>query len=169
MKFKTGDKVVLSKAGGDVWNHSMDRDLGKMATITHMDDYDETYLITVHDNGNQWWVKEENIRLARNHEVCAHCKYIMTAEFCEECCHNYTSKFKPEPIDDGKREMQWILCSDRMPDENGDYLITNKFKGEVMIMGYHGGWNRMSDGDARFEVDKDFVVAWMPVPEGLDF
>lgn len=169
MKFKTGDKVVIARAGGYIWNDAMDSDIGKSAEIIKVSSGDETYLIAVYDNSNQWWVKDENIELARNHEVCRNCRHIMSGEACEECCHNYTSKFKPEPIDDGKRELQWILCSDRLPDKDGDYLITNKYKGEVMVMGYHGGWNRMSDGDARFEVDKDYVVAWMPLPEHYEY
>lgn len=169
MKFKTGDKVVIARAGGYIWNDAMDSDIGKSAEIIKVSSGDETYFIAVHGNSHQWWVKEENIELAKNYEVCVNCRHNMTDELCDCCCHNYTDMFVAKPHDDGKRELQWILCSDRLPDKDGDYLITNKYKGEVMVMGYHGGWNRMSDGDARFEVDKDFVVAWTPVPKGLDF
>lgn len=167
MKFKKGDKVVMSKAGGYIWNGAMDSDLGKMATVTHVDSCDETYLITVHDNGNSWWVKEENIELAKNHEVCENCRHIATADFCEECCHNYTDRFESKPIDDGKREMQWILCSEKLPEESGYYLVSTKYN-ETKVFPYWQGWNRTEGDDGNMEI-KDYVVAWMPFPEHYDY
>ena len=49
---------------------------------------------------------------------------------------------------------QWIPCSERLPDTNGDYLVTGR-QGAVNKRGYedgywYGNWS---------------VIAWMPLPK----
>ena len=67
-------------------------------------------------------------------------------------------------------EQRWIPCSERLPEESGQYIITVKY---VHVDGYedlyaeHGEW----DGD-RWDMfcfghcgKVEDIVAWMPLPE----
>ena len=67
-------------------------------------------------------------------------------------------------------EQRWIPCSERLPEESGQYIITVKY---VHVDGYedlyaeHGEW----DGD-RWDMfclghcgEVDGIIAWMPLPE----
>lgn len=52
---------------------------------------------------------------------------------------------------------EWILCSERLPEETGKYLITEE-DGEVCVDTYlvkHNEW----------EWYECFPIAWMPLPE----
>lgn len=53
-----------------------------------------------------------------------------------------------------KPEQQWIPCSERLPKENGDYLVT----------GRQGAVNKRKYEDGRW-YGNWAVVAWMPLPE----
>ena len=78
---------------------------------------------------------------------------------------------------------EWIPCSERLPEESGDYLVCpidsvledySDF-GEVMIMPYDadceafGWWTARYDPISLGFVDSDFnefeVIAWMPLPK----
>ena len=49
---------------------------------------------------------------------------------------------------------QWIPCSERLPDQNGKYLVVGRQKA-INILKFDGGrW-----------YDKWGVVAWMPLPD----
>ena len=65
---------------------------------------------------------------------------------------------------------EWIPCSERLPEESGQYIITVKY---VHVDGYedlyaeHGEW----DGD-RWDMfcfghcgEVEDIIAWMPLPE----
>ena len=59
-------------------------------------------------------------------------------------------------------EQRWIPCSERLPDEYGEYLVTK----------HTIGWNceeYVSNDIAYFDNDgfhkADIVIAWMPLPE----
>ena len=67
-------------------------------------------------------------------------------------------------------EQRWIPCSERLPEESGQYIITVKY---VHVDGYedlyaeHGEW----DGD-HWEMfclghcgEVEDIIAWMPLPE----
>ena len=65
---------------------------------------------------------------------------------------------------------EWIPCSERLPEENGQYLITVKY---VHVDGYddiyaeHGEWT-----DGKWDMfcfghcgKVENIIAWMPLPE----
>lgn len=64
----------------------------------------------------------------------------------------------------------WIPCSERLPEENGQYLITVKYKPEAdyeNIYAEHGEWT-----DGRWDMfcfghcgEVEDIIAWMPLPE----
>lgn len=68
-------------------------------------------------------------------------------------------------------EPKWIPCSERLPSENGDYLVTLE-NGVVKILGYSTtqrttypkGFYYIKDGFSWRHVQNP-VVAWMPKPE----
>lgn len=69
------------------------------------------------------------------------------------------------------RPQEWIPCSERLPNENGDYLVTLE-NGVVKILGYSTtqrttypkGFYHIEDGFSWRQVQNP-VVAWMPLPE----
>lgn len=64
----------------------------------------------------------------------------------------------------------WIPCSERLPEEDGQYLITVKYKhvdGYDDIYAEHGEW-----ADGRWDMfcfghcgEVENIIAWMPLPE----
>ena len=66
---------------------------------------------------------------------------------------------------------EWIPCSERLPNENGDYLVTLE-NGVVKILGYSTtqrttypkGFYHIEDGFSWRQVQNP-VVAWMPLPK----
>ncbi|MBR3580751.1 MAG: DUF551 domain-containing protein [Lachnospiraceae bacterium] len=67
-------------------------------------------------------------------------------------------------------QTRWIPCSERLPEEDGQYLITVKY---VHVDGYddiyaeHGEW-----GDGNWDMfcfghcgQVETILAWMPLPE----
>ena len=69
------------------------------------------------------------------------------------------------------RPQEWIPCSERLPSENGDYLVTLE-NGVVKILGYSTtqrttypkGFYYIKDGFSWRQTQNP-VVAWMPLPE----
>lgn len=67
-------------------------------------------------------------------------------------------------------EQRWIPCSERMPEENGQYLITVKYEHEAGyddIYAEHGDW---SDGEWDMFCfghcgKVESIIAWMPLPD----
>ena len=64
----------------------------------------------------------------------------------------------------------WIPCSERLPEEDGQYIITVKYKheeGYEDIYAEHGEWNNGKWDMFYFghcgEVEK--ILAWMPLPQ----
>ena len=68
-------------------------------------------------------------------------------------------------------EAEWIPCSDRLPSEDGLYLIqTNYMYHDIPNMEVYywaEGWNctRLLNGIVKREYEIDGVVAWMPLPK----
>ena len=55
---------------------------------------------------------------------------------------------------DAPSAQQWIPCSERLPDQNGKYLVVGRQKAINILKFDGGGW-----------YGKWGVVAWMPLPE----
>lgn len=67
-------------------------------------------------------------------------------------------------------EPQWMPCSERLPEEDGQYLITVKYKhvdGYDDVYAEHGDWDNGKWDMFNFghcgEVEG--ILAWMPLPE----
>ena len=58
----------------------------------------------------------------------------------------------------------WIPCNERLPDENGLYLIQFEDKFFMVVDFYNGLWNASKYGQEYSFASND-VVAWMPLPE----
>ena len=89
----------------------------------------------------------------------------------KHCCHRWTKVIREtvEELKQAQPEQRWIPTSERLPEEDGQYLITVKYKhvdGYDDIYAEHGEW---SDGkwDMSFghcgEVEG--ITAWMPLPQ----
>lgn len=77
------------------------------------------------------------------------------------------TKVKRVLVEDGKngdlyyadRPQDWIPCSERMPEEDGDYLVSLTFEwGNEIEMGW------LLDGE-WVNPNSHVTVAWMPLPE----
>ena len=56
---------------------------------------------------------------------------------------------------------EWIKCSDRMPEDMADVLVTDGW--EVKIMWWDGAkWDSWA---TRFAIDSDGVTHWVPLPD----
>ena len=73
----------------------------------------------------------------------------------------------------------WISCSDRFPEESGEYLVTvrvdednsivlnawfNK-RNVVPLFNYSVGWHLLNEWYDLTNQLRDNIVAWMPYPE----
>ena len=78
-------------------------------------------------------------------------------EACSEC-------LKHEGWRPSKEQTRWIPCSERLPEESGDYLVTTKWKGS-----YSGEVYIETNMDVYREKSKEWscvdVIAWMPLPQ----
>lgn len=64
------------------------------------------------------------------------------------------------------REMQWILCKEKMPEEGQSCLVTYLYNGHIDVSQafmFFGG-NLAVVGDS-IPCDPYSVIAWMPLPE----
>ena len=76
-----------------------------------------------------------------------------------------------EGLPSADRPQEWIPCSEKLPSENGDYLVTLE-NGVVKILGYSTtqrttypkGFYHIKDGFSWRQIQNP-VVAWMPLPE----
>lgn len=86
------------------------------------------------------------------------------AERANEAIRNLPS-VEPE-----RKKDEWIPCSERLPEENGQYLITVKYEhvdDYEDIYSEHGEW-----GDGKWDMFSfghcgkvENIIAWMPLPE----
>ncbi|ECC9987772.1 DUF551 domain-containing protein [Salmonella enterica] len=56
---------------------------------------------------------------------------------------------------------KWIKCSDRMPDDMSDVLVTDGI--DVGFMWCAG--DEWDSWDKRYALDSDDITHWMPLPE----
>ena len=61
---------------------------------------------------------------------------------------------------------KWIPCSERLPEKEGNYIVTAMYMG-VTSMIYCDGWNcfRNEYGEVVRKHEIDTVIAWMPFPD----
>lgn len=62
------------------------------------------------------------------------------------------------------KELKWTLTEDRLPEKEGDYLvtITMDHRPFIFILGFHNG---KFFGDRGDEPNNKRILAWMPLPE----
>lgn len=71
-----------------------------------------------------------------------------------ECKSSFRNMIEKQPTVEA--ETQWIPCSERLPVENGWYLVTNILG--VVQQQYWGArkWQKLRE---------EFVIAWQPLPQ----
>lgn len=141
---------------------------------------------------HQAWYKAEDVYKALKEVPSAEITHDDVMQYCnsrllvlatvESIKHQYRIGFE-----DGKasadRPQGWIPCSERLPEDSGDYLVCPSDSvledysdfSEVMIMPYDadceafGWWTERYDPISLGYLDSDFnefeVLAWMPLPE----
>lgn len=67
-------------------------------------------------------------------------------------------------------DAEWIPCSERLPSEDGCYLVCMAWEYEnVEVLKWADGWNCYRDYDGKVdrehEIDGADIIAWMPLPE----
>ena len=73
---------------------------------------------------------------------------------------NYDRDQYVKGYEDGKADaMQWIPCSERLPEEKGDYLVTSK--GSIWV----ANWFNYTWWGIEKHCRWTDVEAWMPLPE----
>lgn len=69
-------------------------------------------------------------------------------------------------IEELKAECKWTPCSERLPNEEGYYIVTVPIRDEAFVnmMFFHKGVFCEFD-DENGDVEYDDVIAWMPLPK----
>lgn len=69
-------------------------------------------------------------------------------------------------VDDLAEKGGWIPCSERLPEERGDYLVTTDYEG-VDIATFEPDIAKWSycDVDGYYWTYDIYTIAWMPLPE----
>ena len=100
-------------------------------------------------------------------EAVKHAKEVAGDSRCTECAKEIAKQLASwlEELKELREKSKWIPCSERMPAEQTDVLVTVKYSG---FMGMHGTWIKTGhlehygwDGDCCGGT----VIAWMPLPE----
>ena len=81
--------------------------------------------------------------------------------------HNKTLCSFIKSIPSAERKGEWIPCSERLPSEQGQYLVTTYAYNDyhyVDVLSFHKGKFYETDSEWGDMVDND-VVAWMPLPK----
>lgn len=103
----------------------------------------------------------------RQAAIDALCKAGCRSGYCGVSCDDVKAI---EQLPSAQPEQRWIPCSERLPEENGQYLITVKY---VHVDDYediyseHGEW-----ADGKWDMfifghcgKVENITAWMPLPE----
>lgn len=65
--------------------------------------------------------------------------------------------YKVTPVDESTAEQRWISCKERLPEDNGEYLVTRKSSVYEYV-------DIVRKTPCSGEIASD-IVAWMPSPE----
>ena len=94
-------------------------------------------------------------------------------------CHPANIAKELERLPSAQPEQQWIPCSERLPEEYGEFLVTMTEKAKAKDLGFDidktyirkmrynsNGWQLPRHIPSWInEAVKDEVLAWMPLPE----
>lgn len=74
-----------------------------------------------------------------------------------------------EALSADRPQAKWIPCSERLPNKDGHYLVCVDWSQDnVDVLRWADGWNCFRDFDGnvyrKSELDRDTVIAWMPLP-----
>jgi len=179
MKLKVGDKVRVldgskiptTSEDALVWNEEMQNDVGKIGIVKKVD-FDNTSYVVFGDSRfiDGWWLENDWLELVEEEYTgCGDCKYMkLTSEEypCSNCCHNYMNYYEKMPADDGCREIKWISCKERLPENGGSYLVTMGYtEKRIGLLPYWNGWNRTKDDNSVHKLDDDYITAWAECPK----
>ena len=102
-------------------------------------------------------------------EHCINCPYYGCNKIDEQisiCKSSEAHKMAIKALE----QTTWIPCSERLPEADGQYLITVKYKPEAdyeYIYAEHGEWT-----DGKWDMfcfahcgEVEDIIAWMPLPE----
>lgn len=103
---------------------------------------------------------------AQQEQVC-----VANVTLTDEQVKEVVEKAKNAVISVIELEPHWIPCSERLPEENGQYLITIKYKhvndSYEDVYAEHGEWL-----DGKWDMfcfghcgEVEDIIAWMPLPE----
>lgn len=76
----------------------------------------------------------------------------------ETLLHRFVRGIATKTLNNLPSAQQWIPCSERLPEKNGRYLVTNSAWGAMEV-----DWNAWMDGEWLYPNTKP--IAWMPLPE----
>ena len=65
----------------------------------------------------------------------------------------------------GEAEQRWIPCSERLPRENGVYIVSLEDAVYPWATFHNGGWFMLSVDNTAREFGAYEVIAWMPLPK----
>jgi hypothetical protein len=94
-------------------------------------------------------------------------KYKKAFDKVTEACVSYDTVDELIDLKELVDKFQWIPCDKRLPDRNGNYLVTRAFRdgyGYVMIDHFNYDLNQTWMNDTS-PYAKDKCVAWMYVPK----
>ena len=60
---------------------------------------------------------------------------------------------------------QWIPCSERLPEKNGDYIVSLEDCVYPWASWFNGKWFMLPIGSIARDFGEHEILAWMPLPE----
>ena len=101
---------------------------------------------------------------------------IYRADAIEACCRGWNNTAEDcirniKALPSAEAVQGWISCSERLPTQTGEYLVSVKYKVLSFTdkFGYEpttdGGWHDADAPNQRIIDWNEFVVAWMPLPK----
>ena len=79
---------------------------------------------------------------------------------CEWCVEKINNLPSAEP-----KTGKWIPCSERLPEENGEYIVSLEDSVYPWANFFNGKWFMLSFNGIAQEFGEYEVIAWMPLPK----